>query len=216
MSSDEVSAHLHTSGTIRWERGMHPRATLDDIDREQVERYLALRPERRIDLRYTSWEELLLGMQCAARDPQTDEVRPTNVGLLMFGRDPQWFIPQSEVVCIMRDLPGYMERVGAGIRFMVNEMRNMELPDPDFHEHHEFLVTFRNGESVSSELASTLLPRQLIGLRLIQKRGSITSREYCEATDASERTALRELRDLADRGIIVIRGRTRSARYYLP
>ena len=41
--------------------------------------------ERRIDLRYTSWEELLLGMQCAAREPKSGVVRPTNVGLLMFG-----------------------------------------------------------------------------------------------------------------------------------
>lgn len=337
MSSDEISAHLHTSGTIRWERGIHPRATLDDIDRDQVERYLALRAARRIDLRYTSWEELLLGMQCAARDPQTGEVRPTNVGLLMFGRDPQWFIPQSEVVCIryadrlgvrkyvnrlnltgtlpevidkaaeflklyiqvgaeivefkridkpeyplealreavvnavvhrdyslegetiriffytdrvevhspgllppgvtladvvemrapsrprnvllaqfMRDIPGYMERVGAGIRFMVNEMRELELPDPEFREQHEFLVLFRNGQLVSSEVASTLSSRQLIGLQLIQERGSITSSEYSEATGASERTALRELRDLVERAIIVVRGRTRSARYYLP
>ena len=85
MSSDEISAHLHSSGAIRWERGIHPRATLDDIDHDRVERYLALRAERRIDLRYTSWEELLLGMQCAAREPKSGVVRPTNVGLLMFG-----------------------------------------------------------------------------------------------------------------------------------
>jgi hypothetical protein len=53
-----------------------------------VNRYLAFRAERRIELRYTSWDELLLGMECAARDPQTNVLRPTNVGLLMFGRDP--------------------------------------------------------------------------------------------------------------------------------
>jgi ATP-dependent DNA helicase RecG len=337
MSSDEVSAHLHNSGAIRWERGVHSRATLDDIDRDRVERYLALRAERHIDLRYTSWEELLLGLQCAAREPKSGVVRPTNVGLLMFGRDPQWFIPQSEVVCIryadrlgvrkyvnrlnitgtlpelidkaaeflklyvqvgaeivefkridmpeyplealreavvnavvhrdyslegetiriffytdrveihspgllppgvtltdlvqmrapsrprnvllaefMRDLPGYMERVGAGIRFMVNEMRELDLPDPEFREQHEFLVIFRNGHLVSPDVASTLSPRQLIGLQLIQEQGSITSSQYCEVTGASERTALRELRDLMEREIIVVRGRTRSARYYLP
>jgi ATP-dependent DNA helicase RecG len=337
MTSDEVSAHLHTSGTIRWERGIHPLATLDDIDRDRVNRYLSFRAERRIDLRYTSWEELLLGMECAARDPQTDALRPTNVGLLMFGRDPQLFIPQSEVVCIrygdrlgvgkyvnrqnltgtlpelidktaeflklyiqvgaeivefkridkpeyplealreavvnavvhrdyslegetiriffytdrveihspgllpsgiafddliamrapsrprnvllaqfMRDLPGYMERVGAGIRFMVNEMRALELPDPEFREQHEFLVIFRNGQVIAPDVANTLSPRQLIGLQLLQERGSITTNEYCEATGTSERTALRELRDMVSREIIVVRGRTRSARYYLP
>ncbi len=337
MRSDEVAAHLHTSGAIRWERGVHPRATLDDLDRDRIERYLALRSERRIDLRYTSWDDLLVGMQCAAPDPQTGTLRPTHAGLLMFGRDPQWFLPQSEVVCIryadrlgvrtyvnrltltgtlpelidqaaafltmyiqvsaeivgfkridtpeyplealreavvnavvhrdysldgetiriffytdrvevhspgilppgitltdliqmrapsrprnvllagfMRDLPGYMERIGAGIRFMVHEVRALDLPDPEFREQHEFLVIFRNGQVVSPDVASTLSPRQLIGLQLIQQHGSITSSEYRAATGASDRTALRELRDMVDRGIIVVRGRTRSARYYLP
>ena len=337
MSSDEVAAHLHGSGAIRWERGLHPRATLADIDRERVERYLALRAERRIDLRYSSWEELLGGMDCLATDPRTGELRPTNVGLLMFGRDPQWLLPQSEVVCIryadrlgvrkyvnrqnltgtlpelidksaeflklyiqigaeivgfqridrpeyplealreavvnavvhrdysligetiriffysdrvevhspgllppgvalddlvqmrapsrprnellaqyLRDLPGYMERVGAGIRFMVHEMRELDLPDPEFREQHEFLVVFRNGQLLSPEVVGTLSPRQLVGLQLLQERGSITSSDYCAATGASERTALRELRDLVDREIIVVRGRTRAARYYLP
>jgi ATP-dependent DNA helicase RecG len=116
----------------------------------------------------------------------------------------------------MRDLPGYMERVGAGIRFMVHEMRELGLPDPEFREQHEFLVIFRNGQAVSPEVASTLSPRQLLGLQLIQERGSITSSEYCAATGASDRTALRELRAMVDSGIIVVRGRTRSARYFLP
>jgi hypothetical protein len=35
-------------------------------------------------------------------------------------------------------------------------------------------------------------------------------------TGAPERTALRELRDMVDRGLIVVHGKTRSARYYLP
>ena len=99
---------------------------------------------------------------------------------------------------------------------MVNEMRELDLPDPEFREQHEFLVLFRNGQLVSSEVASTLSSHKLIGLQLIQERGSITSSEYREATGASERTALRELRDLVERAIIVVRGRTRSARYYLP
>ena len=61
-----------------------------------------------------------------------------------------------------------------------------------------------------------LSARQLLGLRLIQERGSITTREYVEMTGASERTGLRELRDMVGRGVIIVRGRTRSARYYLP
>jgi ATP-dependent DNA helicase RecG len=59
----------------------------------------------------------------------------------------------------MRYMPGYMERVGAGIRFMVNEMRELDLPDPEFREQHEFMVTFHNGQIVAPDVATTLSPR---------------------------------------------------------
>ena len=33
-------------------------------------------------------------------DSETGMLLPTNVGMLLFGRDPQWRIPQSEIVCV--------------------------------------------------------------------------------------------------------------------
>lgn len=76
------------------------RTTLDDIESEAVERYLAYRAERSHHRRrYTEQSDLLLGLQ-AARDAQTGEARPTNAGILMFGYDTQLPLPQSEVVCI--------------------------------------------------------------------------------------------------------------------
>lgn len=116
----------------------------------------------------------------------------------------------------LRDVPGYAERIGAGIRLMFNEMHLLGLPVPEFVEQHEFLVVFRNGRTGTGLESSALNVRQLLGLRLVQQHGSITSREYCDATGISERTALRELRDMVDRGILIVRGKTRSARYYLP
>ncbi len=110
MTTEEIEAHLNTYGSTRWERALCPRATLDDIDPNLVERYLAYRAERsRQKMRYTSQEDLLVGLECAARDQQTQEIRPTNAGILMFGYDPQLQIPQSEVVCIR-----YADRLGVG------------------------------------------------------------------------------------------------------
>lgn len=338
LSADEVSTHLYTSGALRWETEVCRRATLSDLDGTRIEQYLAFRTaQSRQNLRHTAREELLVGLRCAAPDPQGGELRPTNVGMLMFGIDPQWHLPQSEIVCVryaddlgvqryedrqiitgtalevidtaerylagvitisgeiigfkrvdkpaypiaalreavvnavvhrdysregeairvfvyadrievhspgllppgislddlkalrapsrprnallaqfLRDVPGYAERIGAGIRLMVNEMQLLGLPTPEFVEQHEFAVTFRNGRTGTAQESTALNARQLLGLRLIQERGSLTSREYVEATGTSERTALRELRDMVARGIIVVRGRTRSARYYLP
>jgi ATP-dependent DNA helicase RecG len=338
MSSNEVREHLNASGALEWETALCPNATLDDFDDERIAHYLTFRAERsRQNLRHTSREQLLIGLGCAARDPHDDKLRPTNVGILMFGRDPHWQIPQAEIVLMryaddigikkitnrqiitgtalelidtaahvlaqsiqvggeiigfkrvdipeypiealreaivnavthrdysligeairifmytdrievhspgllppgvtlddlralrapshprnpilaqfLRDVPGYMERVGAGIRLMVNEIRLLGLPDPEFIEQHEFLVIFRNGRVSTEQAVSPFNARQLLGLRMIQERGSISSREYVEATGASERTALRELREMVERGVIAVRGRTRSARYFLP
>lgn len=71
-----------------------------------------------------------------------------------------------------------MERVGSGIRLMVNEMRHTGLPDPEFIEQHEFVVIFRNGrrgEGVGPGTTGALNTRQLIALQIVQQRGSISS-----------------------------------------
>lgn len=44
---------------------------------------------------------------------------------------------------LLRDIPGYMERIGSGIRLMLNETKRMGLPVPQFREMSEFVVTFR-------------------------------------------------------------------------
>lgn len=101
LSLDEVSTHLYTSGALRWETELCRRATLDDLDATRIEQYLALRTaQSRQNLRHTARAELLVGLRCAAPDPQGGEIRPTNVGMLMFGLDPQWHLPQTELVCV--------------------------------------------------------------------------------------------------------------------
>lgn len=338
LSLEEVDAFLHAHGPSRWESAICRDSTLDDIDSEAVERYLDQRGAGgRARRRHSSLADILLGLKAAMHDPQSGEIRPTNAGIVMFGVEPQFHLPQSEVGCIkyadpvgvrtyierknlygtlpelidqagrflrqyirvgatirgfyrqdepeypfealreavvnaivhrdysrsgetvrlfmfpdrvevrspggllpgimlddlvalrvtsqprnqitaglLRDLPGYMERVGSGIRFMVNEMREMELPDPEFTEHFDFVVTFHNGEAARAAESAGLNERQLKGLQAIRERGSISSGEYAALTGTSERTALRELREMADKGVVVIKGKTRGLRYFLP
>jgi len=70
-------------------------------------------------------------------------------------------------------------------------------------------------EGVVVEETTELNMRQQIGLRIGREKGSISTGEYRAATGAPERTALRELRELVDRGIIASRGKTRGLRYFL-
>jgi ATP-dependent DNA helicase RecG len=337
MTKEEIEARLQTFGSIAWERRLCPEATIADIDFVRLEQYLAHRGESsQRTRRYTTLEEQLVGLHGAHRDAQTGDVRPTHAGLLLFGRDPQFHLPQSEIVCVryadslgvgqyvdrktltgtlpelidaaaawlklhnqvgaviegfqrvdlpdyplealreavvnavahrdyslsgeairvffyadrveihspgllmpgitpqdlaamqapsrprnplltqlLRDLPGYMERIGAGVRLMIQEMRRLGRTDPEFREQHEFVVLFRNGQPAIQLDRGALNERQLVGMRLVQERGSMSMQEYCAATSAPTRTAQHDLRDLVDRGILTTRGKTRSVRYYL-
>jgi ATP-dependent DNA helicase RecG len=336
LSIDEIWSYLNATGTTRWELGICDGSTLEDLDMDTVERYLAYRAEQsRQRRRYVVPADLLVGLRAATRGEQQSTVQPTNAGILMFGFDPQLALPQSEVVCVkyadalgvrsyidrknfrgslpqlidqasgflrqyirvgatirgfkredepeypyealreavvnaivhrdygrigetvrvfmyadrvevrspgglmpgitiddllhlrvtsiprnpvlagfLRDVPGYMERIGSGIRFMLSEVRALGLPDPEFIEHQDFTVTFRNGspESASADLNG----RQQLGLRIVRERGSIGTGEYGSATGVAERTALRDLQDLVAKGLLVSRGKKRGSRYFLP
>jgi ATP-dependent DNA helicase RecG len=342
MSDTEVAAHLARYGILRWETALCPRATLADLDIARIERFLAPRAAHSARYqRFASTADLLVHLEYAAADPATGELRPTNAALLLFGHDPQLYLPQSEVVCIqyaddlgagryldrknlrgplpelidqaalfldrhmnvgaqitgftrhdlpdyplealreavvnaivhrdyslteetirifmyrtrveihspglllpgitipdlvqlrvrskprnfvvasgLREIPGYMERIGSGIRFMFHEMRQMQLPDPELVEQHEFIVIFRTHpvavEASSSPVQSDLSPRQLQGLAHIRAKGSLTTKEYMEATGAPARTAYRDLQDMVQKGVISNRGNRRTSRYYLP
>lgn len=123
-------------------------------------------------------------------------------------------VPRNPVLAgFLRDIPGYMERVGSGIRFMITEMAEAGLPVPEFSDHLDFTVTFRNGQA--AEEASELNPRQVIGLQLARERGSISTPEYCAATGATDRMGLRDLQDMVAKGLLVARGKKKGMRFFL-
>lgn len=61
---------------------------------------------------------------------------------------------------LLRDVPGYMERIGSGIRFMLDETKRMGLPSPEFRELSEFVVTFRAAPALSTPILSAPQPQQ--------------------------------------------------------
>jgi ATP-dependent DNA helicase RecG len=124
-------------------------------------------------------------------------------------------VPRNPVLAgFLRDIPGYMERIGSGIRFMMREMDGLGLPAPEFAEHYDFVVTFRNGRK--SVEAESLSERQLRALELVRVVGSISTSEYCAATGVSPSTGLRDLTELMEQGLLVARGKRRAKRFYLP
>jgi predicted HTH transcriptional regulator len=49
---------------------------------------------------------------------------------------------------LLSNIPGYIEQIGSGIRFMVDETRRMELLAPQFREMSEFIVTFQKAPAL--------------------------------------------------------------------
>ncbi len=49
---------------------------------------------------------------------------------------------------LLSTIPGYMEQIGSGVRFMLDETKRLELPAPQFREMSEFIVTFQKAPAL--------------------------------------------------------------------
>jgi len=98
ISSSELRKLAKESGgRVYWDELVCEDAGLDDIDEEKVRRYL----ERREEIRKVSkpekmdMETLLLNIGAAKK--MNGETKPTNAGILFFGKNPQRFVLQSQL-----------------------------------------------------------------------------------------------------------------------
>jgi ATP-dependent DNA helicase RecG len=81
-------------GAVSFEALVPGDARLDDLNWEKAEEYLASLP----GLAASSREEALLQRGCLARPG--GELRPTYAGLLLFGQEPQRWVPSSEILAV--------------------------------------------------------------------------------------------------------------------
>ena len=139
---------------------------------------------------------------------------------------------------LLRDVPGYMERIGSGIRFMLDETRRMGLSAPQFREMSEFIVTFRStrispilrpqvsktlwdeDEQLSALLSSTeelsdKEQRLEKAILYVQEHGFITNSLYRDITGVTDKRAFRDLELLVERGSLKCVGSKRGRRYEL-
>lgn len=147
--------------------------------------------------------------------------------------------PRNPVIAsVLRDLPGgYMERMGSGIRYMIEQMQAFGLPQPEFREQSEFIVTFWRPNP--AEAAAAKSPSQLIttpthetlptnppgeltqsvrlelGLQYVHQHGAITNKQYRELTGVAETTAMRDLETLVERGALRAIGKRRGRHYII-
>jgi ATP-dependent DNA helicase RecG len=143
---------------------------------------------------------------------------------------------------LLSTIPGYIEQIGSGIRFMLDETKRMELPAPQFREMSEFIVTFQKAPAlrapepqaqykggtlwednedsqpeivVQDRRAEQVEKRLIQALRYVQEHGFITNGIYRQLTGVTDRTAHRDLERLVERGRLKGSGQRAARRYVL-
>jgi ATP-dependent DNA helicase RecG len=109
LSGDEIRDLAGSRHTAEYETESVPGARLDDLDQETIHEYLQGR-ESRGAAKVTSTPELLF--EIGATDRQGN---PTVAGILLFGKNPQMFLPQSGIVFVK--FPGTQPRGEEGIGY---------------------------------------------------------------------------------------------------
>jgi len=96
-SAQELRRLYQESQLTRFDETVLERASLADIDTSAFESYLLITTGKGVADFAIAQEELLANKQVVVR--RADGYRPTIAGILMFGREPQAHLPQSEISC---------------------------------------------------------------------------------------------------------------------
>lgn len=94
LSGDEIRNLAASKNTAEFETDLVPGARPDDLNPDTIREYLGMR-ERRGAAKISDLDQLLFEIGATDR-----EGNPTTVGILLFGKNPQAFFPQSGVVFV--------------------------------------------------------------------------------------------------------------------
>lgn len=133
-------------------------------------------------------------------------------------RQPHGSIARNPRICEVLFLARYIEKYGTGTLMMIRECLAHALPEPDFIQRGgEFTSTVWRDWLTDKVLSGFKLnERQLKAVRHAKIKGRINNAQYRDITGTSARTALRELRQLMEIGIIEkVGGSGQSAHYII-
>ncbi len=132
-------------------------------------------------------------------------------------RQPHGPIPRNPLIAEPLFRIKYAEKVGTGTTDMIADCRTAGLPEPDFEQRGPHFVVTLWRDWLTDEVLSryNLNDRQKQAVQYTKVTGRINNAQYRDITGISERTALRELRQLTDRGIFAKVGGTGQSVHYI-
>ncbi|MEA3239067.1 MAG: ATP-binding protein [Candidatus Bipolaricaulota bacterium] len=126
-------------------------------------------------------------------------------------------IPNNPLLAESLYLARYIEKAGSGTQMMISLCREAGLPEPDFEQRDgSFVITLWRDwltDRLMAELGLNDRQRQVV--KHAKATGRIDNAQYRDITDVSESTALRELRQLAQLGVLEKVGHTGRAAHYV-
>jgi len=132
-------------------------------------------------------------------------------------RVPHRSVPRNRLLCEPLYLTRYIERAGTGTLDMIRLCAEAGLPEPQFRsEGDQFVATIWRDwltDEVINELG--LNERQVKAIQLVKEEGRITNKMYREAFGITDRTALRDLKELVKLEVFERVGETGQQTYYV-
>jgi len=113
-------------------------------------------------------------------------------------------------------LGGYIDSWGSGIMKIINSCLEAGLPMPELKEKEGgFIVTlFKNNLTKENLQKLGLNQRQIDAILFYKSKGEVTSSEYAEKFNVTDRTARTDLTDLVDKKLLVKQGEYKSTKFY--
>ncbi len=132
-------------------------------------------------------------------------------------RHPHGSIARNHRLCEALFLASYIEKYGTGTLMMIRESLAHDLPEPDFAQRGgEFTAVIWRDWLTAQVLAGyNLNDRQLQAIAYLKLHTVITNADYQKAVGCPQRTAARDLNELANKGVIELMGKGRGANYRL-
>jgi ATP-dependent DNA helicase RecG len=126
-------------------------------------------------------------------------------------------VPNNPLLAESLYLTRYIERVGSGTQVMIAMCREVNLPEPDFEQRQGFFVVTVWRDWLTDQVLAGLRvnERQLQAIAYLKSTSVITNADYQKVAGCSQRTATRDLNELAQKGVIAPEGKGRGARYRL-
>lgn len=132
-------------------------------------------------------------------------------------RHPHGSIARNHRLCEALFLASYIEKYGTGTLMMIRESLAHDLPEPDFAQRGgEFTAVIWRDWLTAQVLAGyNLNDRQLQAIVYLKSHSVITNADYQKAVGCPQRTATRDLNELANKGVIELMGKGRGTSYRL-